>query len=94
MGVVIDHTRAIAIEAGASILEVAISPVTQSSIAARRGVNSFVFYGFGQFAALTGRRPNLWLLVSLRPFVDTKRTRRYVTFALTGRANLGCSAAD
>jgi hypothetical protein len=42
----VEHARELARSNGASTLEFAISPVTQTSIAARWGVNPFVRFGF------------------------------------------------
>jgi hypothetical protein len=46
MRLTLAHARALAQEAGASALDMAISPVTRSAIALRWGVNPFVFHGF------------------------------------------------
>ena len=44
--VTLEHARALAQEAGAAVLDMAVFPVTRSSIAQRWGVNPFVFLGF------------------------------------------------
>lgn len=44
--VTLEHARALAEASGAPMLDMAISPVTRSSIAQKWGVNPFVFYGF------------------------------------------------
>jgi hypothetical protein len=49
----LDHARVLAIETGAQGLDLAISPVTRTSIAQRWGVNPFVFYGFRDTSQLS-----------------------------------------
>ncbi len=53
LAVMIRHARTLAIEAGASVLELAVLPVTRSSIGARWGVNPFAFYGFTDCSQLS-----------------------------------------
>ncbi len=53
IGITIDHAKEIAIQNGSPSLEIAISPVTRSSIAARWGINPFIFYGFKDASLVT-----------------------------------------
>src|SRR5262249_4381089 len=51
--VTLDHARAVAEKTGASVLDMAISPVTRTSILQRWGVNPFVFHGFKDTSQLS-----------------------------------------
>lgn len=46
LGLMLEHARELAREAGATMLDFVTSPVTQSSLALRWGVNPFLSYGF------------------------------------------------
>jgi Acetyltransferase (GNAT) domain len=49
----LDHAKELAIAAGATILDFAISPVTKSSLSQRWGVNPFVFYGYQDLSQIS-----------------------------------------
>jgi hypothetical protein len=51
--VTLEYAGAIARQAGAQFLDMAISPVTRSSVSSRWGVNPFVFYGFSDVSQIS-----------------------------------------
>ncbi len=53
MAATIEHALSIAIENGSLRLDLALSPVTRSALAARWGVNPFVFHGFHDTSQIT-----------------------------------------